>query len=80
MIFGKTTVRDDLLLGSRIVLVLAVVLVLEKAGVGHQGNRSIHRRSGAMDAWSRFIMWQLYRLLADGSRERLDVWQFYRLQ
>jgi hypothetical protein len=26
---------------------------------------------------SRFVAWQLYRLLADGSRERLEVWQFY---
>jgi hypothetical protein len=30
-------------------------------------------------AWegSRFITWQLYRLAAGGSRERLDVPQFY---
>jgi hypothetical protein len=26
---------------------------------------------------SRFIAWQLYRLLAGGSRERLELWQFY---
>jgi hypothetical protein len=26
---------------------------------------------------SRFVAWQLYRLLAGGSRERLEVWQFY---
>jgi len=31
-------------------------------------------------AWkgSRFTRWQLYRLLAGGSRERLEMWQFYR--
>jgi hypothetical protein len=33
MIFGETTVRDELLLVSIIVLVLVVVLVLEKAGL-----------------------------------------------
>jgi hypothetical protein len=26
---------------------------------------------------SRFVIWQLYGLLAGGSRERLEVWQFY---
>jgi len=26
---------------------------------------------------SRFVAWQLYGLLAGGSRERLEVWQFY---
>ena len=26
---------------------------------------------------SRFMRWQLYGLLAGGSRERLEVWQFY---
>jgi hypothetical protein len=26
---------------------------------------------------SRFTIWQLYGLLAGGSRERLEVWQFY---
>jgi hypothetical protein len=26
---------------------------------------------------SRFVGWQLYGLLAGGSRERLEVWQFY---
>jgi len=28
---------------------------------------------------SRFLAWQLYGLLAGGSRERLEVWQFYGL-
>jgi hypothetical protein len=28
---------------------------------------------------SRFVGWQLYGLLAGGSRERLEVWQFYEL-
>jgi hypothetical protein len=27
---------------------------------------------------SRFVAWQLYGLVAGGSRERLEVWQFYR--
>jgi hypothetical protein len=27
---------------------------------------------------SRFVAWQLYGLAAGGSRERLEVWQFYR--
>jgi hypothetical protein len=26
---------------------------------------------------SRFVAWRLYGLLAGGSRERLEVWQFY---
>jgi hypothetical protein len=26
---------------------------------------------------SRFVAWQLYGLVAGGSRERLEVWQFY---
>ena len=26
---------------------------------------------------SRFVAWQLFGLLAGGSRERLEVWQFY---
>jgi len=26
---------------------------------------------------SRFVAWQLYGLLAGGSRKRLEVWQFY---
>jgi hypothetical protein len=26
---------------------------------------------------SRLVAWQLYALLAGGSRERLEVWQFY---
>ena len=26
---------------------------------------------------SRFVAWQLYGLAAGGSRERLEVWQFY---
>ena len=26
---------------------------------------------------SRFVAWQLYGLLAGGSRERLEMWQFY---
>jgi hypothetical protein len=26
---------------------------------------------------SRFVTWQLYGLLAGGSRERLEMWQFY---
>jgi len=26
---------------------------------------------------SRFVTWQLYGLVAGGSRERLEVWQFY---
>jgi hypothetical protein len=28
---------------------------------------------------SRFAAWQLYGLVAGGSRERLEVWQFYGL-
>ena len=28
---------------------------------------------------SRFVAWQLYELLAGGSRERLEMWQFYGL-
>jgi hypothetical protein len=113
MIFGKTTVRDDLLLGSLIVLVLAVVLPTsprrlklqtsprrldserlrqasrEATSGGLSSKRPglvtkvIDLSTGVAEPWmqgSRFIMWQLYRLLAGGSRERLDVWQFYRLQ
>jgi hypothetical protein len=26
---------------------------------------------------SRFVSWQLFGLVAGGSRERLEVWQFY---
>jgi hypothetical protein len=26
---------------------------------------------------SRFVRWQLYQMAAGGSRERLEVWQFY---
>jgi len=33
-------------------------------------------RTGRLEG-SRFVAWQLYGLVASGSRERLEVWQFY---
>jgi hypothetical protein len=33
--------------------------------------------SGRLRRAGRFLAWQLYRLLAGGSRECLEVWQFY---
>jgi len=48
MIFGETTARDDLLLGSVIVLVLVVVLVLEKAGLV---TKLIESGSGVAEPW-----------------------------
>jgi hypothetical protein len=46
MIFGETTARDDLLLGS--VIVLVVVLVLEKAGLV---TKLIESGSGVAEPW-----------------------------
>jgi hypothetical protein len=37
-----------------------------------RGLRGTERLEG-----SRFVAWQLYGLVAGGSRERLEVWQFY---
>ena len=33
--------------------------------------------SGPNAQGSRFVAWQLYGLVAGGSRERLEMWQFY---
>ena len=41
-------------------------------------NESVDRMNRRLEG-SRFAAWQLYRLAAGGSRERLEVWQFYGL-
>jgi hypothetical protein len=40
-------------------------------------NRPRVERSERLEG-SRFVAWQLYGLVAGGSRERLEVWQFDR--
>jgi hypothetical protein len=44
--------------------------------VGRVANTPRVERSERLEG-SRFVAWQLYGLLAGGSRERLEVWQFY---
>jgi hypothetical protein len=36
----------------------------------------LHRETQSLEG-SRFVAWQLYELAAGGSRECLEVWQFY---
>jgi len=39
-------------------------------------NKSRVERTERLEG-SRFVAWQLYGLVAGGSRERLEAWQFY---